>query len=102
MEVGGPATLAQSIQSARVGAHIALIGVLTGTQGSVPTAALMVRQQRLQGVVGSRRHQQDLIRALDGLETRPVIDRSFPLEAIADAFALQQSGGHFAKIVLEF
>ena len=103
VEVGGPATLGQSIQAARVGGHIALIGVLTGGQGPVPTAALMGRQQRLNGlVVGSRRHQLDLVRALDALDTRPVIDRSFPLEAIADAFALQQGGGHFGKIVLAF
>lgn len=52
-------------------------------------------------VVGSRRHQQDLVRSLDGLETRPVVDRSSPLDAIAEAFALQRAGGHFGKIVLE-
>ncbi|QCB54578.1 hypothetical protein E5675_09100 [Sphingopyxis sp. PAMC25046] len=31
----------------------------------------------------------------------PVIDRSFPLAEIADAFRLQGSGGYFGKIVLE-
>jgi NADPH:quinone reductase-like Zn-dependent oxidoreductase len=103
IEVGGPATLAQSIQSTRIGGHIALIGVLTGAQGPVPTAALMIRQQRLRGlVVGSRKHQQDLVRALDTLETRPIIDRSFALADIAEAFALQKAGSHFGKIVLTF
>ncbi|HSI18460.1 MAG TPA: NAD(P)-dependent alcohol dehydrogenase [Sphingomonas sp.] len=103
IEVGGPATLGQSIQATRIGGHIALIGVLTGGEGPVPTAALMVRQQRLHGlVVGSHRHQQDLVRALDALATRPVVDCSFPLDGIADAFALQRAGGHFGKIVLEF
>ncbi|MCC8537351.1 NAD(P)-dependent alcohol dehydrogenase [Xanthomonas axonopodis pv. poinsettiicola] len=103
VEVGGPGTLAQSIRAARVGGHIALIGVLTGAAGPVPTAEMMGRQQRLQGlVVGSRRHQQDLVRALNGLPLRPVIDRAYPLEAIADAFALQKAGGHLGKIVLEF
>ncbi|MCC3253351.1 NAD(P)-dependent alcohol dehydrogenase [Xanthomonas campestris pv. campestris] len=103
VEVGGPGTLAQSIKAARVGGHIALIGVLTGAAGPVPTAEMMGRQQRLQGlVVGSRRHQQELVRALDGLPLRPVIDRSFALEDIAEAFALQHAGGHLGKIVLEF
>ena len=39
-----------------------------------------------------------------GLATsgHPVIDRSIPLAAIADAFRLQESGGHIGKIVLEF
>lgn len=103
VEVGGPGTLSQSIDAARIAGHIALIGVLTGAAGEVPTAKLMARQQRLQGlIVGSRRHQQDLVRALDVMGIRPVIDRSFELGAIADAFRLQESGGHFGKIVLEF
>lgn len=103
VEVGGPGTLAQSIRAARVGGHIALIGVLTGASGPVPTAEMMGRQQRLQGlVVGSRRHQQDLVRALDSLPLRPVIDHRYALEEIGEAFALQKSGGHFGKIALEF
>jgi NADPH:quinone reductase-like Zn-dependent oxidoreductase len=103
VEVGGPGTLAQSIQAARVGGHIALIGVLTGAAGPVPTAGLTVRQQRLQGlIVGSRQHQKDLVRALDVLAIRPVIDKSLPLANLSEAFRLQQAGGHFGKICLEY
>lgn len=102
VEVGGAGTLAQSIAAARIGGHIALIGVLTGPAGPVPTAALMMRQQRLGGIiVGSRSHQQAMIRGLDATGIRPVIDQSFGLADIADAFRLQQSAGHFGKIVLE-
>ncbi|MBK5913745.1 zinc-dependent alcohol dehydrogenase family protein [Rhodocyclus purpureus] len=103
VEVGGPGTLAQSITATRIGGHIALIGVLTGLGGQVPTAALMARQQRLQGlIVGSRQHQIDLVRAVEATGIKPVIDKSFALPEIAEAFKLQRSGGHFGKIVLEF
>ncbi|KHS85605.1 zinc-dependent alcohol dehydrogenase family protein [Pectobacterium carotovorum] len=103
IEVGGAGTLAQSIKAARVAGHIALIGVLTGPAGPVPTAGLTVRQQRLQGlIVGSRQHQQDLVRALNVLPIRPVIDKFFPLVDLAEAFRLQQAGGHFGKICLEY
>ncbi|MBN3856395.1 NAD(P)-dependent alcohol dehydrogenase [Paraburkholderia sp. Ac-20340] len=103
VEVGGPGTLEQSILATRVGGHIALIGVLTGIEGQVPTGTMMRRQQRLQGlIVGSRQHQIDLVRAIDATGVKPVIDRSFPLEGIGDAFRLQQAGGHFGKIVLEY
>jgi NADPH:quinone reductase-like Zn-dependent oxidoreductase len=103
VEVGGPGTLAQSIAAVRVGGHISLIGVLTGRTGEVPTAALMAKQARLQGlIVGNRRHQRDLVRALEATGVRPVIDRSFTLAAIADAFRHQESGSHFGKICLEF
>lgn len=103
VEVGGPGTLAQSITATRIGGHIALIGVLTGLGGPVPTAALMARQQRLQGlIVGSRQHQIDLVRAVEATGIKPVIDKSFALPEIAEAFKLQRSGAHFGKIVLEF
>ena len=32
----------------------------------------------------------------------PVIERSFPLAAIADDFHQQDAGGHFGRIVVEF
>jgi NADPH:quinone reductase-like Zn-dependent oxidoreductase len=99
VEVGGPGTLAQSIEAVRVGGHIHLIGVLTGGAGEVPTAKLMARQARLQGlIVGSRRHQQDFVRALDATGIRPVVDRRFPLEQLADAFAHEEGAAHFGKI----
>ncbi|TCT37143.1 zinc-dependent alcohol dehydrogenase family protein [Martelella mediterranea] len=101
VEVGGPATMAQSIIAGRTGAHIALIGVLTGTGGEIPTAHLMARQQRLQGlIVGSRKHQKDMVRALDVMGIRPVIDKSFDFTALAEAFRYQESGAHFGKICL--
>jgi NADPH:quinone reductase-like Zn-dependent oxidoreductase len=103
VEVGGPGTLPQSIASVAIGGHIALIGVLTGLGGNVPTALLMARQARLQGLsVGSRREQMEFIRALDATGIRPVIDRNFALAEIGDAFRLQEKGGHFGKICLDF
>ena len=103
IEVGGPGTLAQSITAVRVGGHISLIGVLTGLAGELPTAALMTKQARLQGlIVGSRRHQMDLVRAIDVTGLRPVVDRSFGLAEITNAFRHEELGAHFGKICLEF
>jgi NADPH:quinone reductase-like Zn-dependent oxidoreductase len=102
VEVGGPGTLSQSIQAVRVGGHIALIGVLTGLEGPVSTVMLMAKQISLQGVhVGSRRDQQDLVRAVESNSIRPAIDGSFPLEALGDAFRYQESGKHFGKIGID-
>jgi NADPH:quinone reductase-like Zn-dependent oxidoreductase len=104
VEVGGPGTLAQSIEAVRLGGHISLIGVLTGQSGEVPTAALMAKQARLQGlIVGSRRHQQEFVRALEAAPSlRPVIDRRFALDDLADAFRYEQGAGHFGKIGVEW
>lgn len=101
VEIGGPGTMAQSINACRPGGHISLIGVLTGISGEVPTAALFSRNITLSGItVGSRRHQEDMIDAIDATGLRPVIDSKFPLDQIAAAFAHQASQKHFGKIVL--
>nr|WP_321439520.1 NAD(P)-dependent alcohol dehydrogenase [uncultured Hyphomonas sp.] len=101
VEIGGPGTMAQSIAACRPGGHISLIGVLTGVSGEVPTAALFSRNITLSGItVGSRRMQEDMIDALEANGIKPVIDSTFPLDKIADAFAHQASQKHFGKIVL--
>ncbi|GAA0543673.1 NADPH:quinone reductase-like Zn-dependent oxidoreductase [Rhizomicrobium palustre] len=103
VEVGGAGTLSQSIRAVKVGGHISLIGVLTGVQGPVPTAALMAKQARLEGlIVGSRQHQIEMVRAIETIGLKPVIDKSFALNDISAAFELMQKGGHFGKIALEF
>jgi len=102
VEIGGAGTLPQSMRAARNGGHISLIGVLAGFQAELNTAAIMGNQIRLIGItVGSREQQQEMIRAIDANGLKPVIDRSFPLENLADAFRYQESGAHFGKICVE-
>jgi NADPH:quinone reductase-like Zn-dependent oxidoreductase len=102
IEIGGPATLPQSITACRVGGHIALIGVLTGSSGTIPTVILMDRHQKLQGlVVGSRQQQIEMTRAINATGVKPVIDRTFDLPNLAEAFRYQASGKHFGKICIE-
>ncbi|MGE0485197.1 MAG: NAD(P)-dependent alcohol dehydrogenase [Gammaproteobacteria bacterium] len=101
VEIGGAGTLPQSIEATRVGGHISLIGVLAGWGGEVPTAALMWKNIKLVGItVGAIEHQRDMVEALEASGIRPVVDRSFPLAAIADAFRHQASQTHFGKICL--
>ena len=102
VEVGGPETLPQSISACRIGGHIALIGVLTGFSGQIPTVELLTRQIRLQGLtVGNRQQQIEMIRALDANNIKPVIDKTFPLQDLIEAFHYEASGAHFGKICIE-
>lgn len=103
VEIGGAGTIEQSMRASRLGGHISLIGVLAGYAGPINTALLMSMQIRLIGItVGARQHQQDMIRAIDANGIKPVLDQSFPLENLADAFRRQESGQHFGKIVVEW
>jgi NADPH:quinone reductase-like Zn-dependent oxidoreductase len=103
LELGGAGTLANSIAAVRVGGHLALIGTVAGVAGDVSTAALMVKQARLQGlIVGSRRQQREFVTAIDAIGIRPIVDRRFPLAELPDAFRFQQSSDHFGKIGVEW
>jgi NADPH:quinone reductase-like Zn-dependent oxidoreductase len=102
VEIGGAGTLPESIVASAVGGHISLIGVLAGFAGPVPTVQLMAKQIRLIGItVGTRRQQQDMIRAINQTGIRPVIDTSFPLAELGAAFRHQESGKHFGKICVD-
>lgn len=91
----------QSIAATRVGGHIALIGVLAGISGEVPTVSVMQGDQRITDTVGARCHQQDMTRAIEADGIRAIIDSHFPHEGIADAFRHQESGRHFGKICID-
>jgi len=102
VEVGGIGTLPQSINACRKGGHIAIIGILTGRAGPVPMVQVMLNEQRVIGLtVGSRRHQIDMIRAINANGIHPILDKSFPLEGLADAFRYQETGKHFGKICVD-
>lgn len=102
VEVGGPATLGKSIQAVRMGGNVALIGVLTGMVGEVPTAAILLNSIRVQGVyVGSREMFETMNRALALHEIRPVIDRTFPFEEAREALRHMEGASHFGKIVVQ-
>ena len=103
MEVGGAGTLPESLRAVKNGGHVSLVGVLTGFAGPVPTAELMRRQVRLIGItVGATRHLADFVHALEANGVHPILDQSFPLERLGDAFRRQESGRHFGKIVVEW
>lgn len=98
----GGDSLSQSVKAARVGGNVVVVGVLGGLEARLNLHLLIGRQPRIQAIaVGSRRMQQDMVRALERGSARPVLDRNFPLEQLADAFRYQASGRHFGKIVLE-
>lgn len=103
IEVGGAQTLQQSMQAARVAGHIAVIGILSGVASQLDIVPALIKQLRMQGVlVGSRTQQQDMVRAINANGLRPVIDRSFPLTELVEAFKYQETNQHFGKICLEF
>lgn len=101
VELGGAATLAESIRAVRPGGTISLIGVLGGAKVELPLPLVVMGDLRLQGItVGSRERLEAMIRAVAAHGLKPVVDRVFPLAEIHAAMAYLRAGRHFGKVCL--
>ncbi|HJQ27165.1 MAG TPA: NAD(P)-dependent alcohol dehydrogenase [Blastocatellia bacterium] len=102
IEVGGQGTLARSVNAARVGGHVALIGVLAAG-GEFNPISILMKGVRLQGVfVGSRAMFEAMNRAVEANGLRPVIDKTFGFAEAREALRYMESGSHFGKIVMTY
>ncbi|MEM7048852.1 MAG: NAD(P)-dependent alcohol dehydrogenase [Acidobacteriota bacterium] len=102
VEVGGAATLAQSLRAVRMGGTISLIGVLSGTEAPLSVTPVLMQQVRIQGVlVGHRDGFENMNRAISGHQLRPIVDRVFTFDQTPQAFDHLASGSHFGKVCLE-
>lgn len=100
VEVGGAGTLKQSIAAVGFAGEIALIGVLT-REGDTSPHGLMFKGASIRGIfVGSKGMAQRLNAFVDKHGIKPVVDRSFAMEGLKDAFAYQSSAGLFGKVAI--
>jgi NADPH:quinone reductase-like Zn-dependent oxidoreductase len=102
LEIGGSATIGQSVAATRDGGCVAVLGA----QGhGVPAGVLtdvLVRGIRVQGVfVGSRTDLERYFRFVETHAIEPIIDRVFEeLTAARQAFAHFLAGTHLGKVVV--
>jgi NADPH:quinone reductase-like Zn-dependent oxidoreductase len=102
LELGGGGTLARSIEAAKIGGRISLVGVLTGFDGQINPINIMRKSLEVNGIyVGSRDMQEQFHQALEANKIHPVIDRVFKFDQVKEAYSLMQSADHFGNIVIE-
>jgi NADPH:quinone reductase-like Zn-dependent oxidoreductase len=102
LDIGGPATLAESITALRMGGTVAVIGRLTGsTPAQFDPAALFAGNKRLAGLmVGNAAMSRELARFVSRAGLQPVIDRVFAFHQARDAYRHLASGQHVGKVVI--
>lgn len=101
LEVGGQDTLEKALRTLGYGGHIAMIGALSGSAGSMPTSSFVGLGVRVTGIyVGSRADFETMNAFISEHRIRPVIDRVFPFEEAAAAYDLMESQQHLGKIVI--
>jgi len=101
LEIVGGRHLGRAAEVVAVGGRISQIGALDGFEVSTPVAPLLFKDVVIQGIgTGHRRALEDLVRAVDQIGLKPVIDARYPLDALPAA--LDHLGrGPFGKVVIE-
>jgi len=103
LELGGSATLSQSLRAVRVSGQVEIIGVINGIESEVNITPILLKHITVQGIsVGSRASFEAMNVAITQNLVRPVIDKVFPFEKANDAVAYLASGEHFGKVVIKF
>jgi NADPH:quinone reductase-like Zn-dependent oxidoreductase len=102
VDLGGPATLAQSLHAAAMGGTIAVIGVLSGfDMASIAVAEVMLNNLRVIGItVGSVRAHREMCEVVSTAGIRPQISHVFDWEQLDEALAVMRAGEHVGKIAV--
>jgi NADPH:quinone reductase-like Zn-dependent oxidoreductase len=103
LELGGAGTLDQSLRAVRTGGHVSLIGVLAGVKTPLVLTRVLMHHLRVQGImVGARSDLEGVCRAYAAHpEMRPVVDRTFGLSQVPEAFQYLASARHMGKVVVD-
>lgn len=102
MEVGGAATIEQSLRAVRTGGTLSMIGVLSGSQMQIPLGQVVTRHIRMQGItVGSRDDFDAMAAAISLHRLSPIVDRVFAFEELRAALEYLSLGQHFGKICIQ-
>ncbi|KAH7355055.1 hypothetical protein BKA65DRAFT_475521 [Rhexocercosporidium sp. MPI-PUGE-AT-0058] len=104
LEVGGPATMAQSLKAVRIDGVISIIGFLGGNAKDQPSfLEALSNVCTVRGLlVGSRTQFEDMNRAIDANGIKPVVDQKvFSLEQTKEAYQYMWDQKHFGKLTIK-
>ena len=98
----GAATWATSIASLRQGGRMAVCGMTSGNEATVPVRMFYTKQIVMVGsLLGTRAQLQELINFVMRKKIQPVIDSVFPLQDAKEAQKKMEAGMHSGKILLK-
>jgi NADPH:quinone reductase-like Zn-dependent oxidoreductase len=98
----GAATWATSIAALRQGGRMAVCGMTSGNEATVPIRTFYTKQITMAGfLLGTRVQLQELINFVIRKKIQPVIDSVFPLQDAKEAQKKMEAGLHAGKILLK-
>ena len=101
IETVGRATWSHSIRSLRPGGTLVTSGTTSGPKlDDAELTRIFFLQLRVVGsTMGTRQELASLVTLLDATGTKPLVDRTLPMEQAADGFAAMADGDVFGKVV---
>ncbi|MRI49468.1 NAD(P)-dependent alcohol dehydrogenase [Enterobacter ludwigii] len=100
IETVGGENLRHSLRAVAVHGRISVIGVLAGSEISLPASELLLKSPVIQGIgVGHRRALEDFVSAVDVTGLKPVIEHRYRFNQLEEAL-VHLDRGAFGKIVL--
>jgi NADPH:quinone reductase-like Zn-dependent oxidoreductase len=102
METVGRATWSHSVRALRPGGTIVVSGTTSGPQldDAELTRVFFLQLRVIGSTMGTKDELASLLQLLDATGTRPLVDRTLPMEQARDGFAALLAGEVFGKIVL--
>lgn len=101
VEIGGAGTFMRSARCTRVGGTMSCVGFVAGHGGGADPLGLLQRALSVNFyIMGSRTQFEAMLAAMALHELHPVIDRTFAMADVADAYAYLESGKHVGKVVV--
>ena len=98
----GAATWATSIAVLRQGGRMAVCGMTSGNEATVPVRMFYTKQIVMVGsLLGTRAQLEELINFVMRKKIQPVIDSVFPLQDAKEAQKKMEAGRHTGKILLK-
>jgi NADPH:quinone reductase-like Zn-dependent oxidoreductase len=100
IEVGGAATMTQSLVATKYEGIISIIGFLGGAKPKDNILEVLNRVCTIRGVyVGSREQMEDMCAAIEANDIKPVVDgQEFTLDKVREAYDYMWEKKHFGKL----
>ena len=102
LEIGGTATLENSLNAIRHGGHINIIGYMAGIDMGITVFPLIIKNANFHGIgTGNRESYERLLDFVGAHEIHPVIHQRFPLAQLQQALHTLDTESPFGKVVVE-
>ena len=102
LEIGGTATLENSLNAIRHGGHINIIGYMAGIEMGITVFPLIIKNANFHGIgTGNRDSYESLMSFVADHRLHPPIHQRFPLNKLQQALNTLDTDSPFGKVIID-